>query len=135
MEYIFETSFPVRDYEVDSQGIVNNAIYLHYFEHTRHLFCQEAGTSFREMQQKGLDPVLRKVEVEYLTPLTLGDEIVSRLKLTRQGARFVFHQEIFRLPELTPVCRGECTIVCLENKRLSRGDILAEAFANVISDE
>ena len=26
----FEMTMRVRDYEVDSQGIVNNAVYLHY---------------------------------------------------------------------------------------------------------
>ena len=29
-DYIFEMPLRVRDYEVDSQGIVNNAIYLDY---------------------------------------------------------------------------------------------------------
>ena len=37
-EYDFETLISVRDYELDVQGIVNNANYLHYLEHTRHEF-------------------------------------------------------------------------------------------------
>ena len=41
--YIFELPMKVRDYEVDSEGIVNNAVYLHYLEHTRHEFCEWAG--------------------------------------------------------------------------------------------
>ena len=133
MPHYFETVIQVRDYEVDSQGIVNNAIYLHYLEHTRHLFCENAGTSFRELQMEGIDPVLRKVEIEYLTPLTLGDSVLSRVYLTHEGARFVFHHEMFRLPELTPVVKGKCVIVCLENHKLTRGDILAQKFAKVIS--
>ena len=35
-KYIFMLEIGVRDYELDSEGIVNNAIYLHYLEHTRH---------------------------------------------------------------------------------------------------
>ena len=76
-DYIFEMPLRVRDYEVDSQGIVNNAIYLHYIEHTRHEFCRWAGTSFRAMQQQGIDPVIRHIDIEYLTPLRLGDDMVS----------------------------------------------------------
>ena len=34
MEYIFELKMKVRDYECDGQGIVNNANYQHYTEHT-----------------------------------------------------------------------------------------------------
>lgn len=133
-EYIFELPMQVRDYEVDSQGIVNNAIYLHYMEHTRHEFCRVAGTSFRAMQEQGLDPVLRKAEVEYLSPLRLGDEMISRLAMKREGPRFIFVQDIFRVDGV-PVAKGLITIVCLENGRLSRGDKLAEAFEKYLGPE
>lgn len=93
MEY--ELQIKVRDYEVDSQGIVNNANYLHYLEITRHDFCEHAGTSFREMQEKGLDPVVRKIEIEYLSSLTLGETMISRLSMRREGARFIFVQDIY----------------------------------------
>ena len=43
--YIFETEMEVRDYECDIQGIVNNANYLHYTEHTRHLFLTSLGVT------------------------------------------------------------------------------------------
>ena len=46
MNYIFETRMEVRDYECDIEGIVNNANYLHYAEHTRHLFLRSLGVSF-----------------------------------------------------------------------------------------
>ena len=37
-KYIYELPMKVRDYECDLQGIVNNANYQHYLEHTRHEF-------------------------------------------------------------------------------------------------
>ena len=61
-KYIFELPMKVRDYEVDSEGIVNNAVYLHYLEHTRHEFCEMAGISFRKMHESGIDPVLNKID-------------------------------------------------------------------------
>lgn len=131
--YVFELPMQVRDYEVDSQGIVNNAVYLHYLEHTRHQFCQAAGTTFRSLQEQGVDPVLRRVDIEYLTPLRLSDYMTSSLSLRREGARFIFEQSIRREPDGARVVTAECTIVCLENGRLTRGDILAQAFADYIS--
>ena len=127
-DYIFEMPLRVRDYEVDSQGIVNNAIYLHYIEHTRHEFCQERGISFRDMQRAGIDPVIRHIDIEYLTPLRLGDDMVSCLNLSREGARFVFHQDIYTLPDRRPVIRAKATVVCLRDGRLTRGDELADEF-------
>ena len=82
----YEQIIKVRDYEVDSQGIVNNANYLHYLEITRHDFCEHAGTTFRAMQEQGLDPVVRKIEIEYLSSLTLGETMISRLSMERKGA-------------------------------------------------
>ena len=130
--YQYTLPIRVRDYETDSQGIVNNANYLHYLEITRHDFCEQAGTSFRAMQQQGLDPVVRKIEIEYISSLTLGDTMISRLRMHREGARFIFRQDIFNALNEAPVVRATVTIVCLEDGRLSRGDTLAEAFARYL---
>ena len=126
-KYVFELPIKVRDYEVDAEGIVKNANYLHYLEHTRHEFCQFAGFTFREMHSQGIDPVLRKVEIEYLTPLGLGEEMISKLNISRKGARFIFQQDIYK-PDGTPVVKSIVTVACLENGRLGRGDSLAQKF-------
>lgn len=118
----------VRDYEVDVEGIVNNAVYLHYLEHTRHEFCDWAGLSFRRMHESGIDPVLSKVEIEYKHPLGLGDRMVSKLRLSRRGAQFVFEQDIYK-ESGEPVVKAKVFVACLENGRLSRGERLAQAFA------
>lgn len=131
-KYIFELPMKVRDYEVDSEGIVNNAIYLHYMEHTRHEFCHSAGMSFRQMHEQGIDPVLRKVEIEYIMPLGLGDEMVSKLNIAREGARFVFYQDIYNIKNQL-VAKAVVTCVCIENGRLTRGDVLAKAFEDYLN--
>ncbi|MCI9172878.1 thioesterase family protein [uncultured Duncaniella sp.] len=128
-DYQFSLDIRVRDYETDSQGIVNNANYLHYLEITRHDFCEEAGTSFRAMQERGLDPVVRKIEIEYLNSLTMGDTMTSCLNMRREGARFIFDQNIYNASTGAPVVKAKVTVVCLQDGRLSRGDILADAFA------
>ncbi|MDO4318986.1 MAG: acyl-CoA thioesterase [Bacteroidales bacterium] len=126
-DYIFELPIKVRDYEVDSEGIVNNAVYLHYLEHTRHEFCEWAGLSFREMHGRGIDPVLRHVDITYLRPLGLGQSMVSKLALSRRGPLFVFIQDIYT-PDGQPVLKSRVEIATLENGRLTRGEVLAEAF-------
>ena len=40
-KYIYELEMKVRDYECDLQGIVNNANYQHYLEHTHHEFLSK----------------------------------------------------------------------------------------------
>lgn len=126
--YIFEMPMKVRDYEVDSQGIVNNANYLHYLEHTRHEFCEARGFTFRDMQQQGIDPVVAKIEIEYRTPLRLGESMTSKLWIERKGVRFIFHQDIFA-PDGSVAVSALVSVVALHDGRPSRSDILAEALA------
>ena len=53
MDYIYELKMKVRDYECDLQGIVNNANYQHYLEHTRHEFLSSTGVSFAALHEQG----------------------------------------------------------------------------------
>ena len=54
----------VRDYECDLQGIVNNANYQHYIEHTRHEFLSSLGVSFARLHEEGIDPVVARHTAE-----------------------------------------------------------------------
>ena len=78
----------VRDYECDIEGIVNNANYLHYTEHTRHLFLKECGLSFAEMHEKGVDAVVARMNLQFKTPLRCDDEFISRLWLEKEGIKY-----------------------------------------------
>ena len=58
-KYIYELEMKVRDYECDLQGIVNNANYQHYLEHTRHEFLLTTGVSFAELHHSTLAKYFR----------------------------------------------------------------------------
>lgn len=130
-EYIFELPIKVRDYEVDVEGIVNNANYLHYLEHTRHEFCDAAGLSFRAMHEQGYDPVVTHIDIRYMRSLGLGDTMVSKLGLSRRGPVFVFRQDIFT-PDGTQVIAATVDVVSFCNGRVSRGEELAEVFKDYL---
>ena len=127
-DYVFSMEIPVRDYELDAEGIVNNANYLHYFEVTRHCFCQQGGFSFKRMGEEGIVPVMSRIEADYKAPLRSGDTMVSKLWVEAQGARFVFHQDIFNKATGELVIRAVISIVCIEHGRLRRGNRLREVF-------
>ena len=112
----------VRDYECDIEGIVNNANYLHYMEHTRHLFLQARGLSFAEMHRRGVDAVVARMNLQYKTPLQCDDEFFSRLWLEKQGLRYVFHQDIFRATDERLCLRATVELVCLINGKLGNSE-------------
>ena len=135
MKYIFELQMKVRDYECDLQGIVNNANYQHYLEHTRHEFLCSEGISFAQLHEQGVDPVVARLTMAFKTPLRSGDEFVSKLYLKKEGIKYVFYQDIFRLPDLKMVIKASVETVCLINGRLGESKLLDEKFAKFIPNE
>ena len=131
-KYVFETRMQVRDYECDIEGIVNNANYLHYCEHTRHLFMQQGGLSFAEMHEKGVDAVLARMTMQFKMPLRPDDEFVSRLRLTKEGIKYVFHHDISRVSDDRLCFRAQAELVCIVNGRLSGSEDYDRAFAPYI---
>lgn len=132
MNYIFELPFRVRDYECDLQGIVNNANYQHYTEHTRHEFLLSRGVSFAQLHERGIDAVVARLSMSFKTPLHSGDSFVCRLALKKEGIRYVFLQDIYRLPDERLVIRSTIDTVCLINGRLSDCPELNEIFKDVL---
>lgn len=135
MKYCYETRMEVRDYECDIEGIVNNANYLHYMEHTRHLFLKECGLSFADMHAKGVDAVVARMNLQFKTPLRCDDEFISRLALKKEGIRYVFYQDIFRASDEQLCFKGVAELVCLVNGRLANSPDYDKAFEKWITKE
>ena len=117
--YIYALEMEVRDYECDLQGIVNNANYQHYTEHTRHEFLRSHGVSFAELHARGIDAVVARMQLQFKTPLRSTDRFVSRLALRKEGIKYVFQQDIFRLPDERPVLKSTVEAVCIVDGKLS----------------
>jgi acyl-CoA thioester hydrolase len=132
-QYIHEIELKVRDYECDLQGIVNNANYQHYIEHARHEFLIDTGADFAKLHQEGIDPVVARLNMAFKTPLKSGDRFVCRLNLKKEGLRYVFQQDIYRLPDEKLVIKATVDTVCVINGRLSSCPLFDDLFADYLS--
>lgn len=129
--YDFELRMKVRDYECDLQGIVNNANYQHYIEHTRHEFLLSRGISFAALHEQGIDAVVARLNMAFKQPLRSGDEFISRLALRKDGLRYVFQQDIYRYPDEKPVIKATVDAVCVVNGKLSDTSALDPYFKDL----
>ena len=50
-KFVWETVIPVRSYELDFAGIVNNAVYLNYLEEARLDFLRQHNFDFFAIQR------------------------------------------------------------------------------------
>ena len=133
-KYMYAFEMKVRDYECDLQGIVNNANYQHYLEHTRHEFLTAAGMSFARLHEEGIDPVVARLTMAFKTPLKSGDEFLSRLYLKKEGIKYVFYQDIYRASDEKMVIKATVETVCLVNGRLSDSSVFDQTFASYLND-
>lgn len=121
----FELEFEVRDYECDLQGVVNNAVYLNYLEHTRHQYLRSRGIDFDTLHEAGCDLIMTRCEVDFKGSLRSGDRFVVLMSLGRESRlRFVFHQKVLRLPDRTAMLEARIIGTGLIDGRPGLPDIL-----------
>jgi len=114
IDYQFTLDFEVRDYECDLQSIVNNAVYQHYLEHTRHVFLRQKVIDVTSLAMRGINLVVIRAEIDYLYPLQSGDKFSVGLNMERfSRLRFSFLQDMFRYPDNKPIVKSKfiCTSV------------------------
>jgi len=116
---VYEQEFKVRDYEIDLQGVVNNANYLHYLEHTRHEYLYSKNIDFAGLHAEGKDLLVTRNEIDYKAPLRSHDRFKVTLNIYREGhLKLVFDQKIFRLPDNKLIVKAKVYGVCQDNGKL-----------------
>jgi len=94
----FTVRWPVRGYELDSRGHVNNAVYLSWAEEVATAHAEAAGYGRDWSASQGGGWIIRKTEITYHRPAVYGDEVelTVRVELVR-GARGVRRTTIHRI--------------------------------------
>ena len=99
----FRVRVAVRGYELDTQGHLNQAVYLQYGEHVRWECLRAAGISQDRLIAGGVGPVALETTLKYLRELRGGDEVdVSCEFRWSEGKTFQIVQDYSR-PDGTQV--------------------------------
>lgn len=113
---VYEIEMKVRDYELDLQGIVNNANYQHYLEHARHEFLTSKDISFAQLHEEGKDLLISRVEIDYKIPLKSQEKFKVTIRMRKEGhLRLIFNQQILRIPDNHLIVNAKVTGVALNN--------------------
>jgi len=125
----FELKLSVRNYELDSFGVINNAVYQNYLEHTRHQFLESQDLKLTAYLEQGLSPVITKAEIEYRSSLQSRDDFIVSLELVLLSkVKFIFLQEIRSIPNKTLIPSARITGTILNS---SGRPFLPAAFQNL----
>lgn len=131
----FSVEFTVRDYELDMQGIVNNAVYQNYLEHARHEFLHYHGIDFAKLTEKGIILVVKNISMDFKKSLRSRDKFKVVIDAYKEGhLKIVFKQTIINLSDNTIALKAKVTGVCLVNGKLVKPTSVKE-IANFIQSE
>jgi acyl-CoA thioester hydrolase len=83
MTFRFRVAQAFRWVDVDSFGVVNNAVYLSLFEHARYEYCKALAI----LAEGDISFVLGETTVRYLRPGRLGMAITVAARTTRLGSK------------------------------------------------
>jgi acyl-CoA thioester hydrolase len=94
----FSVPVVVRGYELDTQGHLNQAVYLQYAEHARWELLRAAGVGQDKLLATGIGPVVLETTIKYRRELRGGDEVTITCEFDwQQGKTFRIRQEIRKL--------------------------------------
>lgn len=107
--------------DTDAQGVVYYANYLRFIERARTEYLREFGYQQKELLEKNVIFIVRKLSIKYLSPVYL-DEIIrieSNLKKVKKLS-FNFFQEIYN-EDNQKVCEAEvfCGSIDAETRKPS----------------
>lgn len=91
----FTVAVTVRGYETDTQGHLNQSVYLQYAEHARWSVLQASGIRQSTMVDRRIGPVTIETTIRYRRELRAGDEVeVSCAFVWGEGRTFRVEQTI-----------------------------------------
>ena len=135
--YRHATQVRVRNYEIDWQGIVHNAVYLHYFEVGRVEYLQELGIQIdvNTIQHESRVVVARN-EIDYRSPARFDEELTVMTRIAELGrTSFTFEGWIEESSTLRPVAENRSVHVWLDSNGVVPVELPEEFIATVVAFE
>jgi acyl-CoA thioester hydrolase len=121
--------------DTDAGGVVYYANYLRWLEMARSELVDSFGTSVAEYAQKGYLFIVARVEVDYLVPAVLGDEVRIDSHVERvRHVRFIMQQKVLRCRDDVELVKAKVILACVspEGKLQTLPEPLAVALRTLI---
>ena len=117
-DFRHSTQLRVRNYEIDWQGVVHNAVYLLYFETGRLSYLEDLGMTVdvHAIKHESKIVIVRN-EVNYLAPAMFGEVITVYTRVSSIGnSSFTFEGYLEEAAGYRPVAENICVHVWLDEK-------------------
>lgn len=133
--YTYYHPITVRFSDLDTQGHVNNTVYLTYIEIARLGYYEQVGIWRREYGvNTGM--VVAHIDIDYLAPIFFGQEIQVGLRLARMGHKsFTLEFLIETVPGRSPLASGTSVLVPYDSENAKSIPIPPDWRKNILAFE
>lgn len=133
----FSIDMEVRDNELDSQGIVNNANYMIYLSHARHKHVNQIGINFDEYTKKNQKLIVTSCTMKFKNSLHANDQftVTSKISGTEYPYQWAYNQNIKRLSDGKMIMSAVFYSTCVdsnakdEDKKLYIPELIKEIIS------
>lgn len=88
--------------------------------------------AFLALHDQGIDVMVSRIDISYKHSLRGSDRFVVKVAYQREGVKLVFFEDIYKIPEQVLCARGRIEAICLQNGKLTRGELFETIFINKV---
>ena len=126
----------VKFHEVDMMGVVNNAVYLNYFEDARVKYLQDLKVKYKltEIMEGDSFFIMARNEINYLLPATFDDVLIVHTKIEWiKNTSFSFKHIIINEKDNSTIAVGGGILVHIKLSTKEK-QTLPSSFVSAIQD-
>lgn len=112
-----EIQLPVRTYDIDFAGVVNNIVYVRWLEDLR-LEMLSHHFPLNEQLKNGIAPVVLQTKINYKHPIKIADDPIGKMWIeTMESLRWTVNAEIIVNGKIAAFGQQVGIFVNLENNK------------------
>ena len=128
-QYDYTLDLTVRDYECDMDGVVNNAVYQNYLEHTRNECLKTMDLNYATMTKSDQHLYVARIQIDYKYPLKSNDCFRVAILIERSSSVSLdLQQDIYRLPDNRLILNAKVVILGMQGKNYRLPQVLIDNF-------
>ena len=78
--------------------------------------------------------MVSRVDISYKYSLKGSDRFLVKIALKREGIKLLFFEDIYKIPDYQLCAKGCVEIICLQNGKLTRGDLFDTLFSKELKE-
>ena len=129
--------WPVRVYweDTDAGGVVYHASYLRFLERARTEWLRALGVDQLVLKQAtGLAFLVARMELDFLRPALLDDELLATVVVKKHGAASILFGQTIERADGTCLVRADVRVACVDTRRMRATPIPADLVARFSPD-